>query len=1328
MGSPLWAAAHQGHADVVRYLLTHGVPPTAPGPRKQPTAEQLAERQAAEYPAVAALFEGARWWASASLKQVQEILSTEEIIHSGFTCDRSGRSPIVGPRYHKCGFEYDICSDEFRRLPLEEQNLYECVEKPPPLLFSDHANCVPLCQSCGRQDLLAFLELQGEAKRLRAKQRLAWALALLSDDACVAGFELDTVRRVSEALSAVPLSRDGTFAVKCLQEEIRTQGVATSIENTIRIERFVKVKQQLQPEGVTALEVLLAAAGFAAEDDMVATTTNATIWRALEKFAQSPAVQNLRGCYRCIERRGVKIRSAPTQESTRKRGPEFGACVLVNFIVDGADRLPYLQLSDGGYCLLRELDGSVLFEKVEDSESAVASGLPSPTARASVHAELLESPGIAIQVAKMLAVSGSIPSGIGLFHWRRFQRFARAWPGRPPQLASRLQLPPELQSDMSLKCWTRLSNLHMYEEQFCACGMTLKDVPFVTEDELEHSGITKLFHRRKFLRHAATLPQTAAVQSSVKAIVALHCPRQSSSQQQDHHLWGNTGADRLFCDHMVEFRRIRQLVDTTEAAEIYRRKRGKFCGRFCAGGPAAEKADARTRWFSRLADTAFDVRAQIEQLWSSELNLTRLQDGVLHRDGKRLIELIFHAEDDVFDEHVTREYHNDEPRNQGGVESAQQFFDKHVVSMRRIRQLADPERAVLLQPRFNQHGVDAERREVRELNLPVWNQIGWPLIKPVERLWAGERDLDVIARGCDDNTRALVQLILSSDGDQDIAAVADQRHREDMERRRAEHRRVLQTPAGAATEGATTEGSESLADKIFRSNLVSHRRIRQLAHPVLAMAQHPRFCPGGVEAEKQDVRRSIIPGLARAGWNVGPAIEQMWAGEYDLQVLSRGLGLNETRFMELILEADQPQYAADAHREHHAQHGARVRGHEARQHEATQRQVAQGGGQVGENCRCTVCSRQYAVCFGTYGWRHGGRWTPSKPAGVDDAEPESPNRQYCSAECEATAARVGQLSTTETTTTTPTDGLKDQMEAVREQGRILVTQAGFSAAQAACAVNYLTDDGPSDRARFEQAVRDDRVSAESLAGGAIEYLIDHPNVGQEPTVETTDSWARRLVCPRGHGLATHATVHQRRYCNRCRSNGPEFHRCQVCDYDLCAACYVALCPPCEEGVPPLPTVVNGGGGGDDGTRTDDDADEVDDTLYDKDDGAPDQEPTATNPVSQNAQVASMDEMRARRIAKFLPRPMPESQGQPEPEPEPESESESKAVVALCLPSLEGFLASCKLTQYVTMLAGRGMEQLMKATEEELQVAGMKRFHAKRFIRHRTGLLAGLEIG
>jgi len=50
-----------------------------------------------------------------------------EEVHPGVTCDKSGMSPIVGPRYHLIGRNYDLCEEEFNKLPDNERELFQRV-------------------------------------------------------------------------------------------------------------------------------------------------------------------------------------------------------------------------------------------------------------------------------------------------------------------------------------------------------------------------------------------------------------------------------------------------------------------------------------------------------------------------------------------------------------------------------------------------------------------------------------------------------------------------------------------------------------------------------------------------------------------------------------------------------------------------------------------------------------------------------------------------------------------------------------------------------------------------------------------------------------------------------------------------------------------------------------------------------------------------------------------------------------------------------------------------------------------------------------------------
>jgi hypothetical protein len=60
---------------------------------------------------------------------LQPLLTHESYIHEGWTCDKSGICPIIGPRYHLKNSNYDLCEAEFNKLPPAEQDKYAKIER-----------------------------------------------------------------------------------------------------------------------------------------------------------------------------------------------------------------------------------------------------------------------------------------------------------------------------------------------------------------------------------------------------------------------------------------------------------------------------------------------------------------------------------------------------------------------------------------------------------------------------------------------------------------------------------------------------------------------------------------------------------------------------------------------------------------------------------------------------------------------------------------------------------------------------------------------------------------------------------------------------------------------------------------------------------------------------------------------------------------------------------------------------------------------------------------------------------------------------------------------
>lgn len=801
MGTALWLAASAGHAEISRWLLLNGAPVDSVGPQGD-TALKVAERDTTSA-LCSAVFEGAKFWARVPLREAEEVFEADGELRHGVVCDRSGVD-IVGPLYHLRGFNYDLCEAEYIKLSDADKAKYECIMRPPKLLFDSDLR--QLCESQQRTDLCDFIGLRDESLRVRARQRLAWATNLISDyDCVVVELDVDVVSRVAQWTGRLKRS-SAPFNLKVLREESRAGNVSST-----NLKRLRSVERQLMPGGLSEIHDMLEAAGLTRPD------AHAALLNAVQVVArdQRPPVE---GLYKCTQQNGVAIRIEPKEGTKTEVGPSCHDVIAVETIF--SVRTEVQQNGDHAQAIERDIaaalsqlrdamgddlvrDMTQEMQNLPPSEQLgclMAMGVPLELPSASpapLHeieylklvgggfcpmklphsnnsyfqrqggfadsGDPMDSPALCVCASRTVAQNEQ-PDTLTLCEWRRFQRFAAVWPGRPECLSTRLS--PELSTLPSFLVSAKLDG---YAEQLSALGLELGDCPFISVNDLE-TAIPKEFHRKRLRRLAQRLPLEPAVAASAEDVA--HLTSTTAVSDRSHHLLGNTAADNFFRRDVVKFRRIRQLADgSSDELERERRIRGKFCGRFGRGSARAEMNTVRQSalWDHGLRGP-LDVRAKIDALWAGERHLATLQRG-LGADGSRLMELILYAEDDVWDEPVGQELHDDQPKN-SGEGSAQLFFDKNSVHLVRIRQLADPERAMVVQPRFNQNGYEDERNFVRSHYVPTWRQIGWDLGKPIERLWQGERNLEVLGRGCDNNTAQLVALLLAAD-DHTEAAVAD---------------------------------------------------------------------------------------------------------------------------------------------------------------------------------------------------------------------------------------------------------------------------------------------------------------------------------------------------------------------------------------------------------------------------------------------------------------------------------------------------------------------------------------------------------------------------
>ena len=314
-----------------------------------------------------------------------------------------------------------------------------------------------------------------------------------------------------------------------------------------------------------------------------------------------------------------------------------------------------------------------------------------------------------------------------------------------------------------------------------------------------------------------------------------------------------------------------------------------------------------------------------------------------------------------------------------------ELFEARKAEFRRMAQLAVPAVALATEPRFCAGGVLIEREHATAKILQPLEDAGWRLLRPMRLLWAGERNLDMLAEGCDANTRALIGKVLDTvverppdrtrpDEIEDMsenvqealgkmlvelqvaARLAVESPSDNRDRGRArllqhvskrfEAQQVqLYTPISRIFDGATdaqslcagldhidaaavrkilsyvgnkeeclstawpkwevlfgeeSEPTKQTKDLIARRE-VEWKRIAQLAVPAVARATFPRFCDGGIEAEKATVNMQLIDDLERRGWCIREGIKRIWAGERDIHVVAGDADVQDTHILRHIL-------------------------------------------------------------------------------------------------------------------------------------------------------------------------------------------------------------------------------------------------------------------------------------------------------------------------------------------------------------------------------------------------------------------------------------------
>jgi hypothetical protein len=386
-----------------------------------------------------------------------------------------------------------------------------------------------------------------------------------------------------------------------------------------------------------------------------------------------------------------------------------------------------------------------------------------------------------------MAAAGDAPGGVRPLEWLRFVRCANELPHKAAHVGTEQQPGADAgagkESFTDLASWLESTKLSEYHEKLeKVLGMILSDAPFLEEEHLLPV-IAKPFHRKRLLKHAKKLPlsgrqldrygdewrKATTEKYGVASTTAIAAKRGKLN------LFGNTRfylCDRAFEGNIGAYRRARQLVDPQYAMSAQARL--KCQGRLCAGGCEAERQHAR----DHLLDEAPPLLFAVERMWAGESDLAILQAACTNDRDRRMIQLVWHADADEFDEDVRvteRAMFGGQTCSGGahaGEPKAVGIFMDELVKFRRIRQLADLQKARYQQPSFEPDTPEEERDFVRHNTLPRLERMGWVLRSAIEKLWAGERRLrDLVQTGpgedeVDPNSAMLIKLILTADSEQ----------------------------------------------------------------------------------------------------------------------------------------------------------------------------------------------------------------------------------------------------------------------------------------------------------------------------------------------------------------------------------------------------------------------------------------------------------------------------------------------------------------------------------------------------------------------------------
>jgi hypothetical protein len=424
----------------------------------------------------------------------------------------------------------------------------------------------------------------------------------------------------------------------------------------------------------------------------------------------------------------------------------------------------------------------------------------------------------------------------------------------------------------------------------------------------------------------------------------------------------STRASEMFDRNLIEFRRIRQLVDPERTA--------RTAPQFTDGGVDAERSTVESLLFPRWMSQGWEVGGAILLLWAGVTDIHVLSDGI-DSDSRALVQLILNADDAIYLERhravckarrigwFDRDYEESDVAHRQTAQvtaSSKPELDpnpeqteEEKTTVQVVADLFDFTKTLS----HSEHPPDHVKlfewmrfRRCAEALPHQAPQLG-TIRLPGQDAEATLRDFLTGARL--DYHEALESLgMLLQDvpfvGETDLlSTVPLEGHRKrflrhakrlqpiiEQQQDKYDRKWMQQTTETLAPDVVSTNDIVSQLrwldveqfrklDQEFQANIGAYRRIRQLADPEYAMSTRSRsrcrgrLADGGYQAERQHARDNI------SSWpGIGVAMEKMWAGESSLTVLTEGLqddhmltAAAKARLVKLIWHSESPAFDKD---------------------------------------------------------------------------------------------------------------------------------------------------------------------------------------------------------------------------------------------------------------------------------------------------------------------------------------------------------------------------------------------------------------------------------